>query len=136
MTRSIAGLIGRRWRTADWTSWPTFFQGRPDPGTCAAAFGDSASGCDLIPHCGRGDPQLRQAREVRVGNAHAQSAVKRGGGVAQAFEGSLARLGQRQHVHAAVVGDVARAALFLASDAAGWITGVILDVAGGATMVR
>jgi 3-oxoacyl-[acyl-carrier protein] reductase len=32
--------------------------------------------------------------------------------------------------------DVARAALFLASDAAGWITGVILDVAGGATMVR
>jgi 3-oxoacyl-[acyl-carrier protein] reductase len=32
--------------------------------------------------------------------------------------------------------DVARAALFLASDDAGWITGVILDVAGGATMVR
>jgi len=35
-----------------------------------------------------------------------------------------------------VPNDVARAALFLASDAAGWITGVILDVAGGATMVR
>jgi 3-oxoacyl-[acyl-carrier protein] reductase len=32
--------------------------------------------------------------------------------------------------------DVARAALFLASDEAAWITGVILDVAGGATMVR
>ena len=32
--------------------------------------------------------------------------------------------------------DVARAALFLASDDAAWITGVVLDVAGGATMVR
>jgi 3-oxoacyl-[acyl-carrier protein] reductase len=32
--------------------------------------------------------------------------------------------------------DVARAALFLASDAAGWITGIILDVAGGAVMIR
>lgn len=32
--------------------------------------------------------------------------------------------------------DVARAALFLASDEATWITGVILDVAGGAVMVR
>jgi 3-oxoacyl-[acyl-carrier protein] reductase len=32
--------------------------------------------------------------------------------------------------------DVAHAALFLASDASGWITGVILDVAGGAVMVR
>jgi len=31
--------------------------------------------------------------------------------------------------------DVAQAALFLASDAAGWISGVILDVAGGAVMV-
>ncbi len=31
--------------------------------------------------------------------------------------------------------DVARAALFLASDESAWITGVILDVAGGATMV-
>jgi 3-oxoacyl-[acyl-carrier protein] reductase len=31
--------------------------------------------------------------------------------------------------------DVARAALFLASDQAAWITGVILDVAGGAVMV-
>ncbi len=31
--------------------------------------------------------------------------------------------------------DVARAALFLASDDAAWITGIILDVAGGAVMV-
>src|SRR5262249_42940572 len=30
--------------------------------------------------------------------------------------------------------DVARAALFLASDQSSWITGVILDVAGGAVM--
>jgi 3-oxoacyl-[acyl-carrier protein] reductase len=32
--------------------------------------------------------------------------------------------------------DVANAALFLASDDAAWITGIVLDVAGGATMVR
>jgi 3-oxoacyl-[acyl-carrier protein] reductase len=32
--------------------------------------------------------------------------------------------------------DVARAALFLASDDAGWVSGVILDVAGGAVLVR
>jgi 3-oxoacyl-[acyl-carrier protein] reductase len=31
--------------------------------------------------------------------------------------------------------DVARAALFLASDQSGWISGVILDIAGGATLV-
>jgi len=31
--------------------------------------------------------------------------------------------------------DVARAAVYLASDEAAWITGVILDVAGGAVMV-
>jgi 3-oxoacyl-[acyl-carrier protein] reductase len=31
--------------------------------------------------------------------------------------------------------DVARAALFLASDDAAWITGIVLDVAGGAVMV-
>ena len=31
--------------------------------------------------------------------------------------------------------DVARAALFLASDDAAWITGVVLDIAGGAVMV-
>jgi len=31
--------------------------------------------------------------------------------------------------------DVARAALYLAGDDAGWITGVVLDVAGGAVMV-
>jgi len=30
---------------------------------------------------------------------------------------------------------VARAALFLASDEAGWISGIVLDVAGGAVMV-
>jgi enoyl-[acyl-carrier-protein] reductase (NADH) len=30
--------------------------------------------------------------------------------------------------------DVARSALFLASDASAWITGVVLDVAGGAAM--
>jgi 3-oxoacyl-[acyl-carrier protein] reductase len=32
--------------------------------------------------------------------------------------------------------DVARAALFFASGDAAWITGVVLDVAGGATMIR
>jgi 3-oxoacyl-[acyl-carrier protein] reductase len=32
--------------------------------------------------------------------------------------------------------DIARAALFLASEQSSWITGIILDVAGGATMVR
>ncbi|HEX8789507.1 MAG TPA: SDR family NAD(P)-dependent oxidoreductase [Polyangiaceae bacterium] len=32
--------------------------------------------------------------------------------------------------------DIAGAALFLASDDASWITGIVLDVAGGATMVR
>jgi len=32
--------------------------------------------------------------------------------------------------------DVARAAVFLASESASWITGIILDVAGGAVMVR
>jgi NAD(P)-dependent dehydrogenase (short-subunit alcohol dehydrogenase family) len=32
--------------------------------------------------------------------------------------------------------DVARAVLFLVSDDSNWITGVILDVAGGAVMVR
>ena len=31
--------------------------------------------------------------------------------------------------------DVARAAVYLASDESSWITGVILDVAGGATLV-
>jgi 3-oxoacyl-[acyl-carrier protein] reductase len=31
--------------------------------------------------------------------------------------------------------DIARAALFLASDDAGWITGVVIDVAGGAVML-
>lgn len=31
--------------------------------------------------------------------------------------------------------DVARAALFLASDNAAWIIGIVLDVAGGAVMV-
>ena len=32
--------------------------------------------------------------------------------------------------------DIAQAALFLASDDASWITGVILDVSGGAVMLR
>jgi 3-oxoacyl-[acyl-carrier protein] reductase len=40
----------------------------------------------------------------------------------------IARLG--------TVEDVAQAALFLASEASAWITGIVLDVAGGATMVR
>ncbi len=31
--------------------------------------------------------------------------------------------------------DVARAALFLASEEAAWITGIVLDVTGGAVMV-
>ena len=32
--------------------------------------------------------------------------------------------------------DIARAAVFLASDDATWITGVILDASGGAVMLR
>jgi 3-oxoacyl-[acyl-carrier protein] reductase len=32
--------------------------------------------------------------------------------------------------------DVARAALFLASDESSWITGIVLDVSGGAVVVR
>jgi 3-oxoacyl-[acyl-carrier protein] reductase len=32
--------------------------------------------------------------------------------------------------------DVAQAAVFLASDEADWITGVVLDVAGGSVMLR
>ena len=32
--------------------------------------------------------------------------------------------------------DVAHAALFLASESATWITGIVLDVAGGAVMIR
>ena len=43
-----------------------------------------------------------------------------------AAEHPLGRLGTPE--------DVAQAALYLASDASGWITGVILDVAGGAVM--
>ena len=31
--------------------------------------------------------------------------------------------------------DIANAALYLASDAASWVTGVVLDVSGGAVMV-
>jgi 3-oxoacyl-[acyl-carrier protein] reductase len=33
------------------------------------------------------------------------------------------------------VEDVAQAALYLASDNAAWISGIVLDVAGGAVMV-
>lgn len=43
-------------------------------------------------------------------------------------EHPLARLGTPD--------DVARAAVFLASDEAAWITGIVLDVAGGAVMPR
>jgi 3-oxoacyl-[acyl-carrier protein] reductase len=32
--------------------------------------------------------------------------------------------------------DVARAAVYLASDDAGWVTAVVLDVAGGSVLVR
>lgn len=45
-----------------------------------------------------------------------------------AAEHPIARLG--------TVDDVAHAALFLASDEAGWITGIVIDVAGGAVMPR
>ncbi|HEU4613483.1 MAG TPA: SDR family NAD(P)-dependent oxidoreductase, partial [Kofleriaceae bacterium] len=45
-----------------------------------------------------------------------------------AAEHPIARLG--------TVDDVAHAALFLASEEAGWITGIVIDVAGGAVMPR
>jgi 3-oxoacyl-[acyl-carrier protein] reductase len=32
--------------------------------------------------------------------------------------------------------DVARAALFLATEASSWITGIVMDVSGGAVMMR
>src|SRR5262249_5583069 len=60
-------------------------------------------------------------------------------------EGNLQRIPEAQRAELAAVhpirrlgtpDDVARACLFLASDDASWITGVVLDVAGGALMLR
>jgi NAD(P)-dependent dehydrogenase (short-subunit alcohol dehydrogenase family) len=46
------------------------------------------------------------------------------------------KLGKRTHgVSSGTPEDVASAALYLASDEAAWIAGIILDVAGGAVMV-
>jgi NAD(P)-dependent dehydrogenase (short-subunit alcohol dehydrogenase family) len=41
-----------------------------------------------------------------------------------------------QHLAAQVGPYAARAALYLASEDASWITGIILDVAGGAVMAQ
>jgi len=60
-------------------------------------------------------------------------------------ERNMERIPKQQQVELAAVHpiarlgtgeDVARAALFLASEASAWITGIVLDVAGGATMVK
>jgi 3-oxoacyl-[acyl-carrier protein] reductase len=59
-------------------------------------------------------------------------------------ERNLERIPQTQQEHLraehpiqrlGVPDDVAQAVLYLASDAAGWITGVVIDVAGGAVMI-
>jgi NAD(P)-dependent dehydrogenase (short-subunit alcohol dehydrogenase family) len=55
------------------------------------------------------------------------AAIIRDGGASLADAHPLKRLGTPQ--------DVATAAAFLASDDAAWITGVVLDVAGGAVLV-
>jgi 3-oxoacyl-[acyl-carrier protein] reductase len=62
---------------------------------------------------------LTERNEERIPESHRSGLIE---------QHPIGRLGTPQ--------DVARAALFLASDDAGWITGVVLDVAGGATMVR
>jgi 3-oxoacyl-[acyl-carrier protein] reductase len=60
---------------------------------------------------------LTERNEQRIGDAQIQALVELH---------PLRRLGTPE--------DVARAALFLASDNAAWITGIALDVAGGAVM--
>ena len=68
-------------------------------------------------HCSRDDSHRTKPR------ANSEGATRIVGGCSP-----LKRLGTPE--------DVASAAVFLASGAAGWITGVVLDVAGGAVMLR
>lgn len=62
---------------------------------------------------------LTEANQVRIPDAVKAQLIG---------EHPLARLGTPE--------DVARAAVFLASDASAWITGIVVDVAGGAVMPR
>ena len=71
-----------------------------------------------------GIPRVLQAIECR-GTSSSRSGVAAQFDRNQPFAGGLGTLD-----------DVARAALFLASSDADWTTGVILDVADGAVMVR
>ncbi len=52
-----------------------------------------------------------------------------------ALDGQIALPGMKERRHGGTPQDVATAAAFLASDEAAWITGVIVDVAGGAVLV-
>ena len=71
---------------------------------------------------------------------HGQVALVTGSSraIGAAIAAQLAGAGATVAVHgrdAKAADDVAAAAVFLASDGAAWITGVVLDVAGGAVLV-